>query len=52
MIDDIQKNNQADQNTLSLAKKYVEFLESGESEAADNALAELTDIRESQLFNE
>ncbi|MDH5257538.1 MAG: protein phosphatase CheZ [Gammaproteobacteria bacterium] len=41
-----------DGETLELAKKYVGFLEVGDAESADNALAELTDIRESQLFNE
>ncbi len=43
---------QVDEETLALAKEYVAFLEAGEAESADNVLAELTDIRESQLFNE
>lgn len=43
---------QINEQTLSLAKEYVGHLEAGDSEAADNTLAELTDIRESQLFNE
>ena len=46
------EDNKINQETLTLAKEYVSFLESGDTESADNALAELTDIRESQLFNE
>ena len=41
-----------DDRTLELAREYVKFLEEGNAESADNALAELTDLRESQLFNE
>ena len=48
MSDDKELNTE----TLELAKKYVSLLESGDAIAADDALAELTDIRESQLFNE
>jgi len=43
---------QINQETLELAKKYVSFLEAGDAVSADEALAELTDLRESQLFNE
>ncbi|MDH3327587.1 MAG: protein phosphatase CheZ, partial [Gammaproteobacteria bacterium] len=41
-----------DEKTLLLAKEYVRFLEEGDADSADNALAELTNLRESQLFNE
>ena len=43
---------QTNEETLELAKKYVGFLETGDTDSADNVLAELTDLRESQLFNE
>jgi len=38
--------------TIEKAKEYVSLLESGNAEEADNVLAELTNLRESQLFNE
>lgn len=41
-----------DQNTLELARKYVKALEAGNQDGADEILTEITDIRESQLFNE
>jgi len=44
--------NETDNENLQLAKKYIELLESGNRQEADDVLAELTDIRESQLFNE
>lgn len=44
--------NETDYENLELAKKYIELLESGNRHGADNILAELTDLRESQLFNE
>jgi len=46
------EKSEINEEALGLAKKYVGFLEAGDAEQADNALAELTDIRESQLFNE
>ena len=45
-------DNKINEETLALAKKYVSYLEAGDSESADEALAEMTDLRESQLFNE
>jgi len=46
------ENNHVNEQELALAKEYVSMLESGNAEAADNILAEITDMRESQLFNE
>lgn len=45
-------NESLNEKTLELAKRYVAELEAGDSGAADETLAELTDMRESQLFQE
>jgi len=45
-------NVEVDQDCLDLAREYVKQLEQGNSNEADNLLTELTNIRESQLFQE
>lgn len=41
-----------DKEMLSIATELVKALESGDSTAADNCIADLTDLRESNLFQE
>ncbi|MDX1810842.1 MAG: protein phosphatase CheZ [Gammaproteobacteria bacterium] len=46
------ENQKVNQDTLELARQYVKELEAGNQDSADEILAEITDMRESQLFNE
>ena len=45
-------NVEVDQDSLDLARKYVEQLEKGNQQEADNLLTELTNLRETELFQE
>lgn len=45
-------NQQVDEKSLELARQYLKELEAGNQGGADDILAEITDMRESQLFNE
>ncbi len=45
-------NVEVDQDSLDLAKKFVEQLEQGNQQEADNLLTELTNLRETELFQE
>jgi len=45
-------NVEVDQDSLNLARKYVEQLEQGNQQEADNLLTELTNLRETELFQE
>lgn len=45
-------SDKVNEKTLELARQYVAELEAGNHQSADEVLAELTDMRESQLFQE
>lgn len=45
-------NNTVDVETLARAKEYVKQLEAGNQAQADLVLGEITELRESELFNE
>lgn len=46
------EKQKVEQHSIDLARQYLQALEEGNTESADDLLAEITDVRESQLFNE
>ena len=48
----MKKDMEVDNETLERAREYVALLEQGDKAQADVILGELTEVRESQLFNE